>query len=124
MTTTLKNLTCPAGTSGYAVEPWAAGEIYAVAANWSQASAPVYTYGANGWGLDRAGRQVADFRHRAKDALRDEITYAIATSEGIPSDEVNEDTVEAIVDEAVSISSEPDEIDDREPSGVEVEEAE
>ena len=96
-------VTCPAGTSGLAVEPWSKGEVYAVAANWAQASAPVYTYGMNGWGLDRCGRQVADFRHSAKAALRDEITYAIATSEGIPSADVDDDEVDGIVSDAVEI---------------------
>lgn len=100
------NLTTPAGTCGLAVEPWSKGEIYAVAANWAQASAPVYTYGQRGWHIDRAGRQVADFRHRMRDALADEIRYAIATSEGIPSDDVDEDEVESIVGDAVEIDDE------------------
>jgi hypothetical protein len=101
---TLSSLTTPAGTSGLAVEPWAAGEIYAVAANWSQASAPVYCYGQTGWHLDRAGRQVADFGHIARAALVDAIVDAIAVSEGIPSDEVGADEVDRIVSDAVDIT--------------------
>jgi hypothetical protein len=97
------NLTCPTGMSGLAVEPWSKGEIYAVAANWAQASAPVYVYGERGWDIDHCGRQVADFRHSARAALEAQVEYAIATSEGIPSDEVDADEVDAICDDAVEI---------------------
>lgn len=97
------NLTCPAGTYGLAVEPWAKGEIYAVAANWAQASDPVLTYGGREWSQMWSGQQVATYRHRAEDALRAEIRNAIAASEGIPSDEVDDDEIEAIVSEAVEI---------------------
>ena len=102
-TVTISNLTTPAGTTGLAVEPWSVGEIYAVAANWANAASPVYTYGRNGW--QQCGRQVADFRHRPKDALAAEITEALAVSEGIPSDEVDEDEVDGIVEDAVSVES-------------------
>jgi hypothetical protein len=44
------------------------GEIYAVAANWHQAADEVLQYSEEGW--ISAGRQVADFRHSAKNALR------------------------------------------------------
>jgi hypothetical protein len=103
-----KNIKTPAGTYGYAVEPWSKGEIYAVAADWAQASSPVYTYGPDGWDSDRAGRQVADFRHRPLAALRDEICYAIATSEGIPLDQVDDDEVEFIMAGAVEIDDSDD----------------
>jgi hypothetical protein len=104
MTTTLSNLTCPAGKSGLAVEPWSKGEIYAVCANWAQASDPILVYGPDGWSGN--GRQVADYRHRTKDALRAIIIEAIAVSEGIPSDDVDDDEVDGIVDDATEISDE------------------
>jgi hypothetical protein len=97
------NLTCPAGTYGLAVEPWAEGEIYAVAADWAEASDPVMAYGPGGWNQQCSGPQVATYRHRPEDALRAEIRHAIATSEGIPSDEVDDDEVERIVADAVEI---------------------
>lgn len=100
---TLKSIRTPAGTYGLAVEPWATGEIYAVAASWAQASDPVLTYGDRGWTQQWSGQQVATYRHRAEDALRAEIRQAIAVSEGIPSGEVDDDEVEAIVADAVSI---------------------
>ena len=99
---TLSNLTCPAGKSGLAVEPWSKGEIYAVAANWAQASDPILVYGPDGWNGN--GRQVADYRHSALAALRAEIVAAIAASEGIPSDDVDDDEVTGIVDDATDIS--------------------
>ena len=102
--TAINSLTCPAGTSGLAVEPWSRGEIYAVSANGSQASSPILTYGPNGWSGN--GRQVADYRHNPAAALRSEIVEAIATSEGIPTDEVDDDEVDGIVDDATDISDE------------------
>ncbi len=101
MKTTIRSLTCPVGTSGLAVEPWARGEIYAVAANWADASSPVMTYGYTGW--VPTGSQVADYGHRAYLVLRAEIVEAIATSVGIPSDEVDDDEVDAIISDAVEL---------------------
>lgn len=95
------DITCPAGTYGLAVEPWSKGEIYAVAADWAQASAPVYSYGKDGW--CQIGQQVADYQHRVKDALRAQLVETIALSEGIPSDEVDEDDIDAILSDAVDI---------------------
>jgi hypothetical protein len=106
MTMTAINITCPAGTSGLAVEPWSKGEIYAVAANWSQAASEVLSYSGKADGWSGTGRQVADYRHRAKDALRAIIVESIATSEGIPSDDVDNDDVDGIIDAAVEISDE------------------
>ena len=94
-------ITCPAGMSGLSVEPWTPGEVYAVAANWAQASAPVMSYGSDGW--THTGRQVADYRHRPKDALRAVITEAIASSEGIPSEDVDEYEVGGILADATEI---------------------
>lgn len=99
--TTLETMTTPSGTTGLAVEPWGTGEIYAVAANWAQASAPVYSYGNGGW--DVTGQQVADYRHRATAALRAVIVQSLAESEGIPSSEVIQDDVDDIMDGAVKI---------------------
>lgn len=53
-------ITTPVGTYGLAVEPFGKGEIYAVAADWSQASSPVMVYGEDGWTKDECGRQVAE----------------------------------------------------------------
>lgn len=52
MVTKISSIWCPAGMSGLAVEPWSAGEIYAVAADWAQASSPVLVYGQDGWTHD------------------------------------------------------------------------
>ena len=104
------SLTTPTGTYGLAVEPWSAGEIYGVAANWAQASAPVYTYGRNGWTPN--GRQVADYRHEPAAALADEITAAIAASDGVPSDEVDADEVNAIVSDATEVTDEGETTDE------------
>ena len=73
----MKTITCPEGTRGLAVEPWSKGEIYAVAANWSQAGSPVMVFGEDGWTSDEHGRQVADFRHNDRAALESVIREAI-----------------------------------------------
>ena len=106
MTTSI-NITTPAGTYGYAVEPWSKGEIYAVAANWAEAAAPVYVYGHDGW--DQCGKQVADYRHSPEQALEAVIITAIAESEGIPSDEVDDDDVAEILADAIRIDNSSDE---------------
>lgn len=80
----LRNLKAPAGTSGLAIEPWAKGEIYAVAANWAQASAPVWHYGPEGW--EHSGRQVADYRHDPRPALVRELAEALEASDDDPDD--------------------------------------
>jgi hypothetical protein len=105
MTNTI-NITCPDGKSGLAVEPWSRGEIYAVSANWAQASDPVRVYGPDGWTYDEHGRQVADFRHAPADALRAQIEDAIVASGGYDSDdpEEQEAEVQAIMDLAVEIN--------------------
>lgn len=105
MTTSIK-ITAPVGTTGLAVEPWSKGEIYAVAANWAEASETVWVYGRDGWESHPNGKQVASFSHRPEDALRDIVRDAIAASEGIPTDDVDEDEVDAIVDDAVEIGNE------------------
>lgn len=109
--TAINQITTPAGTTGLVCEPWTPGEIYGVAANWAQASAPIFVYGRNGWDTHPAGLQVADYRHRKTAALEAVITDAIAVSEGIPSDEVDSDEVDAIVADAVEVrdSSDSDE---------------
>lgn len=94
-----KTLAAPAGMSGVYVEPWSKGEIYAVAANWAQASSPVMVYGDRGWTYDDCGRQVADFRHRRKDALRCQIVQAIEAG----GDEVDDEEVDEIMESAVEL---------------------
>lgn len=84
--------TAPAGTSGLIAEPWSKGEIYGVAANWSQASAPVFFFGPNGW--ESRQYQVADFQHRAKDALELELRETLIAGGD------DEDDAEDLVDDA------------------------
>lgn len=73
-------MVAPAGMTGLAVEPWAKGEVYAVAADWAQAGSPVMVYGETGWAPDSHGRQVADFRHNAREALEAVVADAVAAS--------------------------------------------
>lgn len=68
----------PAGTSGLVAEPWSVGETYGVAADWSQARAPVYAYGDSGW--TQTGRQVADYRHEPSAALADCLAETLRAS--------------------------------------------
>lgn len=95
----MKTITTPLGTSGLAVEPWGANEIYAVAANWAQASSPVMVYGEDGWTTDEHGRQVADFRHNDRDALESVIREAIEMG----GDEPDDEEVESILNSAIEI---------------------
>lgn len=97
-----QQLVCPAGMSGLAVEPWSKGEIYAVAADWAQASSPVMVYGnkQDGWGYDSHGRQVADFRHNDRAALESVIREAIEMGGDQPDDQ----EVEGILDDATEIT--------------------
>lgn len=92
-------IAAPIGMTGLAVEPWSKGEVYAVAANWAQASSPVMVYGAGEWDIDDRGRQVADFQHRPKDALESIIRQAIEAGGDNPDD----DDVEAIMADAVDL---------------------
>jgi hypothetical protein len=80
-------ITAPTGKSGLAVEPWSKGEVYAVAANWAQASDPVLSYGQRGWDIEECGRQVADFRHSARAALESVIRRAIEAGGDTPDDD-------------------------------------
>lgn len=96
---TMVSLTCPEGMTGLSVEPWAKGEIYAVAADWAQASAPVLTYGEDEWVLDSRGRQVADFRHNSQAALEAIIREAAIAS----GDALTDDETETILAEAEEI---------------------
>ena len=98
MTTTI-NITTPAGTYGFAVHVW--GDIYAVAANWAEASAPVYTWCEDGWTQDSHGRQVADFRHRPKDALRSHLREIRWRGCG---DEISDARLDKIVARCVPVS--------------------
>lgn len=103
MTETRKanEIVAPAGMSGIACEPWTPGEVYAVAADWAQASSPVLVYGDNGWTHDEHGRQVADFRHNVRDALESVMREAIKMG----GDEPDDNEVAAILDDATEIRS-------------------
>ena len=59
MKTTIKSIEVPAGMTGLAVEPWSKGEIYAVAADWSQAICAVLSYGEDGGIRGRGKDQTA-----------------------------------------------------------------
>lgn len=89
----MKTIHAPPGMTGLAVEPWARGEIYAVAARWSNAKCGVLAYGPDGW--HETGRQVADFRHRMELALWHEIRQAI-----YPRCESDDDEIDSILSEA------------------------
>ncbi len=97
MTTT--KIIAPVGKSGLACEPWSKGEIYAVAANWAQASDPIQVYGEDGWTWDEHGRQVADFRHNDRAALEAILREAIEAGGDDPDDA----EVDGYLAEAVSI---------------------
>lgn len=100
------NVVCPVGMSGLAVEPWSKGEIYAVAANWAQANSPVLVYGEDGWTNDECGRQVADFRHNDRAALKAIIEEAIVAS----GDDVDDDEVDAILGKSFAIDDKGEDI--------------
>ena len=68
----------PQDTYGLVIAPWTPFEVYGVAANWAQASAPVYFYGPEGWRTQQY--QVADFRHEPSEALEAEIIQALTDS--------------------------------------------
>lgn len=91
---------CPAGMSGLSVEPWGAGEIYAVAADWAQASCPVVVWGDGEWVSDECGRQVADFRHNARAALKANIESAIRMG----GDKPDAEEVKSILDDAEDLA--------------------
>lgn len=98
---TTTRIAAPASMTGLYVEPWSQGEIYAVAADWAQASSPVMVYGEDGWINDECGRQVADFRHSDRAALEAVIRSAIEAS----GDEPDADEVEAILSAATDCVS-------------------
>lgn len=85
----------PAGTSAMVVAPWAADEVYGVAARWADAAAPVWTYGPDEW--QHSGHQVADYRHSPSAALAAEIAEAIQAS----GDDVDEEEVAEIISHAI-----------------------
>lgn len=89
-------IAAPAGMRGIAVTPWSKNEVYAVAADWSQAGSPVLVYGDNGWTHEWHGRQVADFRHSPQAALESVIREVIEMN----GDEPDDDEVAGIVADA------------------------
>lgn len=100
--TTIK-IKAPEGKCGLAVEPWSAGEIYAVAANWAQASDQVMQYGPRGW--TGTQYQVAEFRHSPQAALAQIVREAIQAG----GDEPDDDEVDGIVSDAVEIDGRDEE---------------
>jgi hypothetical protein len=84
----------PPGTSGYVIAPWAPDEVYGVAANWAESSAPVYTHGPDGW--EPTQYQVADFRHWPEDALRRELAEVIGHCDGEEPDPDDVDISDAV----------------------------
>lgn len=80
--TTLSNLVCPPGTYGLAVV-WVPGEVYAVAADWTRADAPVYTYHPysvpRGW--HESIHRVGGFWDNPHEALRYIVRAAVEASE-------------------------------------------
>ena len=101
MNRTISSMTTPSGTYGLAVEPWSKGEIYAVAANWAEASSPVLSYGEDGW--HHTGKQVADYRHSPEEALRDVLAEALVAGGDEPDD------ADDLVSDAVNIDDGSDE---------------
>jgi len=85
----------PEGTSGLVIEPWSRGEVYGVAADWTQAASSVWCYGDGEWVRDAQGRQVADFRHRPIEALISELRQALIMGGD------DEDEAEAIAADAI-----------------------
>lgn len=84
----------PDGLYGLAVEPWTPGEIYAVAADWGNASCAVLAYGEMGWA--GTGKQVADYSHDMTAALREQIEDAGNHSGGITDAEIDDIMVDAV----------------------------
>ena len=68
----------PEGTSGLVIAPWSQREVHGVAADWSQASSPVYFFGADGWESEQY--QVANFSHRPFDALEYDLCRSLIDS--------------------------------------------
>ncbi len=83
MTTAIESR--PDGTSGLVTEPWAAGEIYGVAADWTDGASPVWCYGASDW-VDN-GKRVADFAHEPRSAMLCELEDSLLSSGDDPDAE-------------------------------------
>ena len=94
----LSKIKAPKGMSGLMCRPWG-GEIVAVAANWSEASARVLVWSEEGWIEDAHGRQVANFQHCPHNAL-ETILEEIATDSG---DEIDEHAIDEILENVVEI---------------------
>ena len=103
MSTTTNNITTPAGTYGMATM-WGSVTV-AVAARWSDASAPVMIWDG-GW--SDSPRQVADYGHSPSRALRAALEEC-AIAEGLDADQA-EALIEQAMDEAVDIAASSDEL--------------
>lgn len=76
----MATIQCPVGTYGLVVvAPWSDDEVFAVAADWRQASSPVQTWNGERW--TDSGRQVADYRHDPAAALVAELREACDSAE-------------------------------------------
>ena len=84
----------PCGMGGLVIEPWSKGDVYGVAANWADASCPIWSYGEDGW--HHSGWQVADFSHEPREALVAELQESLVASGDDPDevDKVSYDSIE------------------------------
>ena len=88
--TTVDTIRTPAGTYGRAVAPWDETEVYAVAANWAEASSPVLSWGADAW--EPTPWQVADCRHDPREALG----LVLRRHAGVTEEEVADEVAESV----------------------------
>jgi hypothetical protein len=86
----------PSGLTGLAVEPWSPGEIYAVAADWRRADAPILIY-EDGW--HSLGIQVGDMGHSAHRALEHVMRHVLL----LDADKVAPADLDAILGDAVTL---------------------
>ena len=94
-----EKMTAPRGMSGLYCEPWNSGDIYAVAADWGNASSPIRVYGEDGWTLDHHGRQVADFCHSPHAALVSILAENLRMT-GTEDEDEAEDEAESLAEDA------------------------
>lgn len=92
-------LIAPIGKAGLQVA-WC-GDIYAIAADFSRASDPILSWSPRHNDWVSTGMQVADYRHSNRAALRREIEQAMSMS----GDEIDEDYIESIMDDAAEVLS-------------------
>ncbi len=64
------------------------GDTYSLCANWADASSPIERGTEDGW--VSTGRQVGDYCHSARAAMRDELEMSLVVSGDLPADHVSE----------------------------------